>query len=237
MLVGEVAVWDPARRHARCIGCEPAPAGSPGASARREYERRRDNRETHLRARFGALGGVVLALSAEPQHQRAWSDGADGEVKLARSLERRTADRGVVLLHDRRMPRGLGNIDHLAVGPSGVTVIDAKRYKGRIGVERRGGLLRPRTDHLVVAGRDRTKLVDGVLAQAEAVRSALDGVPVRAVLCFVDGEWPLLGRLELRGVPVVGPRRAAKLSAAAGPLTPEAVWSVAETLAVRLPPA
>ena len=200
----------------RCLGCEhesplsTSPShlsvSEAGASARREYERRRANREARVRERFGALGGVVLALSDEPQHQRAWARGAEGEANLARQLERWTADRGVVLLHDRRMPSGRGNIDHLTVGPSGVKVIDAKRYRGRIDVECRGGLLRARTEHLIVGGRERTKLVDGVIAQAEAVRQVLAAgphvtVPVQAVLCFIDGDWPLLGRLEIRGVP------------------------------------
>jgi hypothetical protein len=35
-------------------------------------------------------------------------------------------------------------------------------------------------------------------------------VPVQAMLCFVDGDWPLLGRLEIRGVPALPPRRASK---------------------------
>ena len=248
---GEMAIWDSARRHARCLGCEPESPPSPsdasvseaGASARREYERRRANREARVRERFGPLGGVVLALSDEPQHQRAWARGAEGEATLARNLERWTADHGVVLLHDRRMPRGRGNIDHLAVGPSGVKVIDAKRYRGGIDVERRGGLLRARTEHLIVGGRERTKLIDGVIAQAEAVRQVLAAgphatAPVQAVLCFIDGDWPLLGRLEIRGVPVLPPRRVSKLCAADGPLdAATTVTQIAETLGAHFPPA
>jgi hypothetical protein len=93
----------------------------------------------------------------------------------------------------------------------------------RIAVERRGGLLRARTEHLLVGGRERTTLVDGVLAQAEVVRRILAAgayatVPVQAVLCFVDGDWPLLGRLEVRGVPVLPPPQAAKLCRAEGAL-------------------
>ena len=41
----------------------------------------------------------------------------EGEVKLARKLEKWTAEHGVVLLHDRRMPTSRGNIDHIAIGP------------------------------------------------------------------------------------------------------------------------
>lgn len=130
-----------------------------------------------MRERLGPLSGVVLAVSSGPQHEQAWARGAEGEAKLARKLERWTAGHDVVLLHDRRMPRSRANIDHLAIGPSGVIVIDAKRYSGRITVVRRGGLLRDRTEHLRVHGRDKTKLVDGVLAQADAVRAVLAGGP------------------------------------------------------------
>jgi hypothetical protein len=102
-------------------------------------------------------------------------------------------------------------------------------------VERRGGLLRPRTSHLTVGGRDKTELVDGVLAQAEVVSAALAAaVPVRPVLCFVDGDWPFLARLELRGVPIVWPRQTAKLCRGDGPLDPASVAAVAGELARRL---
>ena len=195
-----------------------------------------------MRERLGPLSGVVLALCSAPQHEQAWARGAEGEVKLARKLERWTAGHGLLLLHDRRMPRSRANVDHLAIGPSGVTVIDAKRYSGRIAVERRGGLLRERTEHLLVRGRDKTKLVDGVLAQAGAVRAVLANgphatVPVRAVLCFVDGEWPLFGRLEVGSVSVLPPRDTAKLCRAEGPLDSEAVKAVRDRLAARLSPA
>lgn len=55
------------------------------------------------------------------------------------------------------------------------------------------------------------------------MRQALAGserasVPVRAALCFVDGDWPLLGRLEVRGVPILPPRHAAKLCRTRRPL-------------------
>jgi hypothetical protein len=126
LAAGETVIWDSARRHARCLGCEPAsaPAASDapsesvaGASARREYERRRGNREARVRERLGPLSGVVLAVSSGPQHEQAWARGAEGEAKLARKLERWTAGHGVALLHDRRTPRSRANIDHLAIGP------------------------------------------------------------------------------------------------------------------------
>jgi hypothetical protein len=123
-----------------------------------------------------------------------------------------------------------------------VFVIDAKRYSGRISVEWRGGLLRPRTSHLIVGGRDKTKLVDGVLAQAEVVSTVLvaaghEAVPVLPVLCFVDGDWPFMPRLEVQGVPIVWPRETAKLCRGDGPLDLASVEAVAEAIARRLPAA
>jgi hypothetical protein len=50
------------------------------------------------------------------------------------------------------------------------------------------------------------------------------------------GDWPLLGGLMVRGVPVLPPRRAAKLCLAAGALNSEAVKAVADDLAMRLSP-
>jgi hypothetical protein len=56
---------------------------------------------------------------------------------VGRLLSAAVGDAGVVL-HDRAVPRGRANIDHIAVVPSGVWVIDTKRYRGRV---RRSGRL------------------------------------------------------------------------------------------------
>jgi len=246
LAVGARAIWDSGARLACCLDCGDSWSGTAdvrdsvaGASAQREYERRRDARKARQRARYGAIGGFAASISAGPQHERAWARGAEGEAKLARVLEQRAAAHGVVLLHDRCLPGSRANIDHIAIGRAGVFVIDAKRYSGHIAVERRGGLLRPRTSHLMVGGRDKTNLVDGVLSQADLVRSLLapHAVPVVPVLCFVDGDWPLMVRLEAQGVPIVRPRQAAKLCWADGPLDAARVQQVADDLARRLPAA
>lgn len=243
---GDAALWDAGRREVRCVGCEPAPSvppppiareSAPGASARREYERRRAKREERVRARWGRLADVALILGSEPADEKAWAKGAAGEVELARKLERWTADAGVVLLHDRRVPGSRANIDHIAVGPAGVFVIDAKRYTGRIAVERPGGLLGPRTEHLIVGGHDRSKLLDGMHRQLDFVGNVLvphPDVTVSGVLCFVDGDWPLFGTLQARGIPVLPPHKAAKLCAEPGPLDVSTVRVVATRLAEAL---
>lgn len=240
---GDAGLWDPVRREVRCAGCDraasvpPPPVArqsTPGASARREYERLRGKREARVRERWGPLADAALLLGGEPAGERAWAKGAAGEVELARKLERWTRDAGVVLLHDRRVPGGRANIDHIAVGPAGVFVIDAKRYKGRIAVQRRGGPFTGRTEHLVVRGRDRSKLLEGMRRQLEVVAGVLVAQPdiaIRGVLCFVHGDWPLFGRLQARGIAVLPPHETAKLCSGPGPLGLAARRAVATRLA------
>ena len=97
-------------------------------------------------------------------------------------------------------------------------VVDAKRYVGkRPELRIEGGILRPRVDKLMVGGRDRTKLVDGVLGQVErVVRFSGTRTSHRlGVLCFVEADWPLVGgSFSSRGVGVVSPRGLTKMLAA-----------------------
>ena len=131
---GAWATYDQASRTLTCTQCSTLDlhdqifqAGTAGGSARREFEKRKDKRETRIRAQHPHLGGVLLALIDEPQRTRAWATGAEGEVVLGRRLD---AAVGVRVLHDRRIPGSKANIDHIAIGPRGVFVIDAKHYKG-----------------------------------------------------------------------------------------------------------
>jgi hypothetical protein len=132
----------------------------------------------------------------------------------------------VVALHDRKMLRSDGrasraNIDHIAIAASGVWVIDAKTHKGALEVRRTGGLFSPRVEHLYIGGRDKTKLLDGLQAQVDAVRAVLAAVnamaPVRGVLCFVGTELPWFGE-SIAGVPLLGRRGLAKLMKQPGEL-------------------
>lgn len=199
--------------------------GRAGGSARAEYDRRAAKREARIRADHPKLGGLLLALTEDPQSTRAWASGAVGEEKVGARLDGLAGD-GVLVLHDRRIPRSRANIDHIAVGPMGVFVIDAKRYVGAtVEVRRSGGWFSPATEQLVVRGRDKTNLVTGLAPQVAAVYEALedfaelDGVAVQPVLTFVDADLPWLGSMEIAGVPVLGPRATAKLVRRPGPLT------------------
>jgi Nuclease-related domain len=213
--------------------------GTAGASARRIHERRSQGREDRIRAAHPRIGGLILALIDDPQSTQAWASGARGEERLAARLNAAAGD-DLRLLHDRRIPRSRANIDHIAVTPTGVHVIDAKRYRGRPELRVEGGLLRARSEKLVVGRRDCTKLVDGVHAQVDVVRAALadshPGVAVHGVLCFVGAEWPLIGGdFSTRGVDVGRPRTLEKRLRAHGDCGVDTIAAIHGLLAGRLP--
>ena len=210
--------------------------GTAGASARREHQRRRAARERRVREKHPRVGGALLALSAAPGHESAWARGADGEERLARSLTKRLDER-VIVLHDRRVPGSRANIDHLAVTPAGVWVVDAKRYKGKVAVSK-PLFGQPK---LIIGGRDRSKLVDGLAKQVTLVQTVVaalePSVLVRGALCFVDADLPLLGNLSFNGYPLLYPRQLARRLNTRGPLSREGALVLAAQLGERFPSA
>jgi len=56
-----------------------------------------------------------LALGSAPQHEVALRHGQLGEESVGTLLDERTAHGLAIVLHDRRMPRGRGNVDHIAI--------------------------------------------------------------------------------------------------------------------------
>ena len=243
------AIYERSSKTVRCLthdtatDASPEPleevdSGSPGASARREFERRKAKREERTRTKHPKLGGLILALSDDPQSTRAWDTGALGEERLGNRLNELASD-SLRVLHDRRIPGSRANIDHIAVTPNGVYVIDAKKYKGRPQLKIEGGFLRPRVEKLLVGTRDCTKLVDGVLNQVDIVRGLVGkDLPVHGVLCFVEADWPLIGgSFTIRGVQALWPKRLYPKLKADGPLLTQTVAEVHRRLASSLPPA
>ena len=196
--------------------------GVAGGSARRRYEQLHDRRERQIEQKWGRLAGVVKFLSDDPQSTAAWAKGSKGEQILAECMNRALGDRAV-LLHDRRVAGTRRNIDHLAVAASGVWVIDTKYYKGIVELRDVGGWFK--TDRrLYVNRRDRTKDVQGLEWQLDAVRAVLASIPIavplHGALCFVDAEWRLFAKpFTLNGVRVSGPNSLSAAVAEAGPLS------------------
>lgn len=257
LAAGLEAVYEPSTKTVRCVDCsehevsatsrqgesvqvpsEEVDQGTPGASARREFERRRAAREHHVRGRHPRLGGLILALGQEPQSTENWATGAVGEERIGGRLNGMASDT-MRVLHDRSVPRTRANIDHIAVTGTGIYVIDPKRYKGRPSLRVDGGIIRPRSEKLMVGTRDRTSLVHGVLRQVTLVKEIVgDHAPVMGVLCFVESDWPLLGgTFSVDGVDVLWPRKLFSMLRATGPVSVETIASLHRTIAGALPPA
>jgi hypothetical protein len=217
----------------------PIEHGDAGRSARQEHDRRHAKRQAQIEQKWGTgrIGRIAKILSDDPQTTKAWAAGAAGEERVAQVLQERLGATAV-LLHDRKVPGTRGNIDHLAIASSGVWIIDAKRYKGKVEQRDVGGWFK--TDlRLYVGGRDRTKTVTGLGWQIEAVTTALEGqeVPIQTALSFVGAEWPIFFAKPFRldGVWISWPAKLADLIAAPGPLTDEDIDRVARRLSARLP--
>jgi hypothetical protein len=244
---GEPAGWDRATRQVVCLSCmdslaEPAVAegGTPGDSLAREYERRRASRERRVRAMHPRMGGLLLAIVPDPDSTRAFAIGAEGEQELASRLRKKCPN--VLFLHNRRLGLGerLGDIDHIAVAPSGVFIIDTKNYHNAKVRVTRSGLLRG-AEKLIIRGRNRTKLVDSLKKQQAGVEQALESshVPtrVRAMFCFLDSDLPWGENQSIQGLLIRGGRRTAKILNTPGDLTADRRRDIWKHLAKMLPSA
>jgi hypothetical protein len=258
--VGHAREGDDATPHPEPAAFPTPPAidtGVAGASASRQYERRSDTeqrrkeevvaRDAQWRAALIAqrpmLGRVVSAMTLPPsiapesQPTGAWKVGAEGERRVAEILD---ACPRVMALHDRAVRGSRANIDHIAVAPSGIYVIDAKKYTGMVESHNRGPLFQPDW-RLRVKGRDQTKLVHGVISQVQVVRDAISpdmaGLPIRGVLCFVGAEWPRFFRrpLQIAGVAIVWPDALTDLVTQEEVSAEIPVEQVARELAAALP--
>jgi hypothetical protein len=223
-----------------------AEAGEPelgvaGRSAQREHDRRAAARVQRVREQHPVIRGALLGLFGDPQSTRAWANGAVGERAVGRRLDA-LAGRGVVTLHDRKVPGSPANIDHIAVGPSGVYVMDAKyRETGRVQLRRSGSKVRPARAQLWVGGRNCTKLLADLAKQVAVVKAVLPEPirsKVRPVLALVNVDWGIFPTaIEIDGVLVAWPKQVAKVAGRIGHLSAEQVGNIVGQLAVTLKPA
>jgi hypothetical protein len=212
--------------------------GRPGASLAREYERRRANRKRRVREAHPHIGGLLLACNSEPQHHKAFRQGEQGEIDGAASIEKAVAKVGGIVLHNRRIPNGRGDIDHIAIVPSGIYVIDTKAVTGK--VEIRSRWFKPPL--LFIDGHDRTRYLNGLDRQINAVRDApqtteYGPAPVQAVLCFTQADLPLLRTVEMRGHLLLYRKALAKRLTASGPLQSEHRAALGAGLTAAMRPA
>jgi hypothetical protein len=163
--------------------------------------------------------GVGLRFRPSPD-AIAWRRGAAGERRTARllgPLERH----GWVVLHDLAVPGSAANIDHLAIGPGGVFVVNSKQYRGRLRLDALGKLSHGRYPLAPTLGAvsweaDQAALVLPDPGVAVVPIVAVHGVQVPWGKVVTDGVRVVTARRlpsMLRQLPVVlGPERVAWLA-------------------------
>jgi hypothetical protein len=186
-----------------------------------------------LAPRLGLVLGGLAAVAAgwglrfrPSPNAVAWRRGAAGERRTARllgPLERQ----GWAVLHDLAIPGSRANIDHLAIGPGGVFVIDSKQYRGRLQLDPSGRLWHGRHS-LAPALRAVSWEAD------QAARVLPDpGMAVVPVMAVHGAQVPW-GKVVMDGVPVVAARRLpSMLRALPAVLRPERVAWLADQARVR----
>jgi hypothetical protein len=234
-----------------------------GASAQAEFERRRARHRMKMRAALPAIVGITLigmamaflvllshglvvagfgglavgavgvwGIGRLPSDALAWGRGAAGERRTASHLDELAAD-GYVVLHDRLIPGARANIDHIAIGPAGVFVIETKALRGKLMIV---------GEKLFVGERTRTGVIDETYREAIAVQVCLADrlnalrSTVRPILC-IHRTMQLLLDNEVQGVRVVsGPQLARFLRRLPALLDAEAVQDLAAIADQRLLP-
>ncbi len=260
---GTTGFWDTSTKTVSCEACvagaehtsSPTPptaqaaptatqtkASKAGASARDEYDKRAARREERIRAKHPIMGGLILAVGEEPQHQKAWKVGAEGERRVAQRLAKLGAE-GILALHDLAAPGSKANIDHIAFTASGIHVIDAKRYTGKVEI-RSSGFFSNDPPKLFVGGRNQTKLVTAMDWQVDVLRKVLIGTPfagatIVPVLAFSGAEFPLfqLRPKAIGDVQICDLDMMMGLLRRDGPVTPDRCREAHDLVAERLRPA
>ena len=151
--------------------------------------------------------------------------------------------KGVVSLHNRRVPGRRGRMEHIAVGAGGIYVVDVLHFKNASIEVRPANGPNADTDDLVVGGRVLTPAARAVAQRVEVLRmillsAGLADVPVTGALCFVDGLLPLsVADLQVEGMHVLRPSGLTALVAASGSISLRDCETLREFLAERLPAA
>jgi hypothetical protein len=141
--------------------------------------------------------GLAWRLRFRPSADTlAWRHGAQGERRTGRllaPLERA----GYQVFHDLAVPGSAANVDHLVVGPTGVYVIDSKRYSGQ---------LRYSGGHLWRGSRSLDRTLETLWWEATQVAETLAFGPdlrIYPVLCVHVARLPWLRELVVDGIPVL----------------------------------
>ncbi|MFD4315035.1 nuclease-related domain-containing protein [Streptomyces sp. NPDC058548] len=160
----------------------------PGAGSSAAAQARR------LRSPLVRLADLLGIETARGRQENQWDAGAVGEKATAARLNT-LARQGWTVLHDRALPTGRANVDHLLVSPAGVVIaLDSKRWSARYP-------LRVVSGRLMHGDRDVTNRLNGIRHEARTVARVL-GCPA-IPLVSMEGAPLAGGELVLDGIRIV----------------------------------
>ena len=178
---------------------------------------------------LGGLAAVAAGwgLRFRPSPEAiAWRRGAAGERRTARLLGP-LEQLGWVVLHDLAVPGSRANIDHLAIGPGGIFVVDSKQYRGRLKLDPSGRLRHGRYPL--------ASTLQAVSFEADQAAKVLPdpGVVVVPIVAVHGAQVPW-GKMVMNGVPIVPAQRLpSMLRQLPAVLGPERVVDLADQARVR----
>lgn len=229
----ETGWHDPVISKVICTTCRPASDANGVAGE-----------QIPARGRGTRVGGTSTLRDSRDKGRDAstWRKGAVGEYLMGVSLHRRLTN-GEVILTDRQVPGTQANIDHIVVASSGVWIIDAKKWKGKIvykAVSPASVVMK-----LTVAGEDRTDQLEAIYKLVIPVANIIGdhSVPIHPAVVFVEGEWGdrVLPRLLLNkpykheDVWVSPPKVLSKVIRKPGPLDTASIQRIGKMLDEALP--
>nr|WSX25527.1 NERD domain-containing protein [Streptomyces tubercidicus] len=178
-----------------------------------------------------AVGVETPEMRRKRRHVQRCAAGTEGERRTAELLLP-LAGEGWHILHDRALPTGKANVDHLLISPAGaLLVLDSKMWRRDWPVRLEGG-------RLMRGPRDETG--DAVKAEAIAGRAAAAlGLSMRPTCLLVVHNAPVAeGGFHVGDVGVLPADRLLELLRhnAVGQRNPREARRLAERAEVRLPP-
>jgi hypothetical protein len=228
----EAEGWhDPTVSRVSCSSCPPLTS-------------QQEDQSTKAR-RANPAGGTSALAIGQSRRSSNWVKGAAGEYLMAKELH--SALSGIaIVLNDRAVPSSHANIDHIVIASSGVWIIDSKLRKGLIRVKNAGSLLSG-AQKLMVGDRDESVCTEKIYSQVIPIANLLGDprIPIHPALAFIDGDWGSSIALrairnrpfEMIGVMIAWPKAIIAKISENGPLSKDAVMSIAGKLDSALPPA
>src|SRR5262249_55514134 len=107
--------------------------------------------------------------------------------------------------HDRALPRGKANLDHLVIGPVGLVVVDSKNWA-------RGRMVKGRGRGVRVGRVSGARVVGSTLYELDAVAGTVERVlgrpvPGAAVLAILGANLRVWRAVVVNGVPFLPARK------------------------------